>query len=198
METFGRWLTDPCFRMPFLRAVSFKVYVDSLETIGKDVFEGWLRSMTSLEKLQQLRVVEFEYGDIEESLCWDLRANHQLLVLWRAGDANAPAVVDPAPEYTESCCGGLYHMKRQWDQLSDYNYEGVYIGDPEEDHIEYRDGPDGEADEQADEGEAINNCHYYGDKDAVEDYLSEVENATTKAISLPACKETNDGLSESP
>ena len=81
LEVFRSWLTDLCSGMPHLRAISFKIYVDSLDIIGKDVFEGWLESMTSLEKLKQLKVVEMEESHLHDSVCWDLRAKHQLMLL---------------------------------------------------------------------------------------------------------------------
>jgi hypothetical protein len=137
LETFQRWLTDLCAQMPCLRSVSLKLYVNSLDTIGKDVFEGWLQSMTSLEKLKELRAVEFDYSDFGDSLCWDLRANHQLLVQWRAGDTEAPTVVDPTQVYTESCCDGLEYGERDWDDDSEFDYDGNYLGDDESRRDEY-------------------------------------------------------------
>ena len=129
LEIFRSWLMDLCSGMPHLRAVSFKTYVDSLDTIGKDVFEGWLESMTSLEKLKQLKVVEMEESHLEDSVCWDLRAKHQLMLLWKAGDPMPPTIMDPTTEYAESCCEGLVHGSRQWDGEPEWDYEGNYIGD---------------------------------------------------------------------
>jgi hypothetical protein len=128
LEIFRSWLMDLCSGMPHLRAVSFKIYVDSLDTIGKDVFEGWLESMTSLEKSIQLKAVEIEESHLEDSVCWDLRAKHQLMLLWKVGDPMPPTIMDPTTEYAESCCEGLVHGSRRWDGEPEWDYEGNYIG----------------------------------------------------------------------
>jgi hypothetical protein len=132
LETFQRWLTDLCSRMPRLRTVSLKMYVESMETIGEDVFLKWLRTMASLDKFEELKVVDIECSPLGNPLCWDLRAKHQLLLHWRAGDPTPPTMMDPTTEYAESCCEGLCHESRQWDEFSDYDYDGKYIGDDED------------------------------------------------------------------
>ena len=131
LETFKRWLTDLCSHTSRLRTISLKMYVQDLRFIGNDVFEGWLRSMASLERLEQLKVVKIEDSPIREPLCWDLRAKHQLLLLWKAGDLMPPTIMNPTTEYAESCCEELYHGSRQWDEDPDWDYDGNYIGDDE-------------------------------------------------------------------
>jgi hypothetical protein len=122
LNTLQRWLTDLCAQMPCLRAVSFKLYVDGLQNISKDSFEAWLRSMASLEKFKQLKVVEFAVGPGEGAdWCWDLRAKHKLLLHWRAGDVGNPTIIDPAPEYVESCCDGLEYGERDWDDNLEFD-----------------------------------------------------------------------------
>ena len=80
LETFKGWLTDLCSRMPCLRTVSLKMYVEGLHVVGQDVFEGWLRSIASMDKFVELKVVEIESSPIGKPLCWDLRAKHELLL----------------------------------------------------------------------------------------------------------------------
>jgi hypothetical protein len=132
LENLERWLKDLCVQMPCLRAVSFKLYVTSMHLIGKDLFEGWLRSMAAFDNIEQLKVVEFTYGpgDLDD-FCWDLRAKHQLLLHWRAGDIEEPTIIDSAPVYTESCCDGLEYGEKDWDGEPDWDYDGNYIGDDE-------------------------------------------------------------------
>jgi hypothetical protein len=137
LKTLQRWLTDLCSRMPRLRTVSLKMYVQNVEIIGEDVFLEWLRTMASLEKFEELKVVEMECSPIGKSLCWDLRAKHQLLLHWKAGDPTPPTIMDPTTEYAESCCEGLCHEERQWDELSDWDYDGNYIGDDEDERSTY-------------------------------------------------------------
>jgi hypothetical protein len=85
--------------------------------------------MALLEKLEGLKVVEIEESPIGDTLCWDLRAKHQLLMHWRAGDPMPPTIMDPTTEYAESCCEGLDYQSREWAEFSDWDYDGNYIGD---------------------------------------------------------------------
>ena len=63
--------------MPCLRTVSLKMYVEGLHVVA---FEGWLRSIASLDKFVELKVVDIESSPIGKPLCWDLRAKHELLL----------------------------------------------------------------------------------------------------------------------
>jgi hypothetical protein len=137
-RTFQRWLKDLFSQMPCLRSVKFKLYVDGVKPKQKDMLEGWLRSMASFKKFEQLKVVEYDIGPQGEDFCWDLRGNnHKLLVHWRAGDVTPPAIMDPAPDYTESCCDGLEYGERMWDDDSEFDYDRKYIGDDEDRCDEY-------------------------------------------------------------
>jgi hypothetical protein len=129
LEAFQGWLTELCSQMPLLRGVSFKIYVDTVDRIGKEAFEEWLGSMAKLEKLEQLKVVQIDNGvhPPGDSLCWDLRAKHHLMVHWNSGDLTPPTIMDSTPDYAESCCDGLEYGRRQWDDNPDYDYEGNRI-----------------------------------------------------------------------
>ena len=113
------------------------MYVEGLEVVGQDFFEGWLRSVASLDKFVELKVVDIESSPIGKPLCWDLRAKHELLMHWKAGDLLPPTIMDPTTEYAESCCEGLAYESRQWDEFSDWDYDGNYIGDDETERSTY-------------------------------------------------------------
>jgi len=67
----------------------------------------------------------------------EVPAKHKLSLHWRAGDVEAPTIVDSAPEYTESCCDGLEYGERDWDDNSEFDYDGNYLGDDESRRDEY-------------------------------------------------------------
>lgn len=128
LANLQRWLTDLCSQMPCLRTVQLKLYVSDLRIIDEEALDAWLHHMASLEKLERLKVVDFEHSGRGDSLCWDLRARHHLMVDWKAEELKAPEIINPAPEYAESCCEGLEYGEREWDELSDYDYDGTYLG----------------------------------------------------------------------
>jgi len=137
LRTFERWLRDLCSQMPCLLSVKLKLYVDGVEPKQKDMLERWLRYLASVGKFEQLKVVEYGIGPCGEDYCWDPRAKHKLLLHWRAGDVEAPTIVDSASEYTESCCDGLEYGEREWDDNSEFDYDGNYLGDDESRRDEY-------------------------------------------------------------
>ena len=98
----NRWVTRQCSRMSRLRAVSITIYVTF--PLPGEIYDGptlsdleeWLPSLPSLEKLEQLYVVEMCRGE-----------SKKLLVHWERRDRQPPQINYLTVEHTNSCCGNM-------------------------------------------------------------------------------------------
>jgi hypothetical protein len=104
------WLTHECSRMSRLRAISITLYVTFRSTgqlahrLMPSDLEVWLLSLSSLEKLEQLYVVEM--SPIESK---------SLVTHWERQHGQPPRINYPAVEHTKPCCG---------DMLTEYENRG--------------------------------------------------------------------------
>ena len=95
----NHWLARQCSRMSRLRAVSITIYVTF--PLPCEIHDGptlsdlkeWLPSLPSLEKLEQLYVVEMCRGE-----------SKKLLVHWERKDRQPPEINYPTVEHTKLCC----------------------------------------------------------------------------------------------
>jgi len=97
------WLTRQCSRMLRLRAVSITLYVTFSSTgqvahrLTPSDLEVWLLSISSLERLEQLYVIEMSRSEPKK-----------LLVHWERKDGQPPQINYPAVEHTKPCCGDMF------------------------------------------------------------------------------------------
>ena len=102
LKDLERWVTRQCSRMSRLRAVSITIYVTF--PLPGEIYDGptlsdleeWLPSLPSLEKLEQLYVVEMCRGE-----------SKKLLVHWERRDRQPPQINYLTVEHTNSCCGNM-------------------------------------------------------------------------------------------
>jgi hypothetical protein len=91
------WLTRQCSRMSRLRAVSITPYVAfSAHHLTPSDLEVWLLSLSSLEKMEKLYVVEMPRTE-----------SKRLLIHWERKDRQPPQINYPAAEHTKPCCGDM-------------------------------------------------------------------------------------------
>jgi hypothetical protein len=97
LKELKHWLARQCSRMSRLRAVSITLYVAfSAHHLTPSDLEVWLLSLSSLEKMEKLYVVEMPRTE-----------SKRLLVHWERGDRQPPQINYPAAEHTKPCCGDM-------------------------------------------------------------------------------------------
>jgi len=71
-----------------LRKAYLKLYVGNLD-IKLDDLETWLRSLVSIPKMEQLKIIHCDYP----TKCWDLSSRKHVLVDWKSEEGKAPTVI---------------------------------------------------------------------------------------------------------